>query len=94
MMEDFINVAIDAFAKSGGYIDKFETYLRENLVLVENENLLDNQVSLNDEMDDSYYALVDFELSNQMIDELSNLDYENLSEEQILAYAKKYGFIK
>jgi hypothetical protein len=82
MSEDFIIGAMKAFENANGDIDKFELYLRRNVMTMQ------KQVST---VSNPLPSEEDINLTPELAEELAQLDLDNMSDEDIMTYARKLG---
>lgn len=79
-MEEFIISAIEAFTQANGSVDKFELLLRRKV--------MNTQPTPVEPMLTS-----DFELTPEMAQELMSVNLEDMSDDEVLQYAKRMGFV-
>lgn len=82
-MEDFVTATLEAYTNSNGDIDKFELALRR---------LLMNQQKTVTPAPE--FADGNFELSDELAQELISIDLDGMSDEEVLQYATKMGLIR
>jgi|APGre2960657423_1045063.scaffolds.fasta_scaffold02525_5 hypothetical protein len=82
MMEEFVSVALDAFTNANGDIDKFELYLRRNVMSMQVQApTTSNTLPSTEQLD----------MTPEMAEELAQLDLDNMSDDDIIEYARKFG---
>jgi hypothetical protein len=82
MMEEFVSVALDAFTNANGDIDKFELYLRRNIMSMQVQApTTSNTLPSTEQID----------MTPEMAEELAQLDLDNMSDDDIIEYARKFG---
>jgi hypothetical protein len=82
MMEEFVSVALDAFTNANGDIDKFELYLRRNVMSMQVQApTTSNTLPSTEQID----------MTPEMAEELAQLDLDNMSDDDIIEYARKFG---
>jgi hypothetical protein len=82
MMEEFVSVALDAFTNANGDIDKFELYLRRNVMSMQVQApTTSNTIPSTEQLD----------MTPEMAEELAQLDLDNMSDDDIIEYARKFG---
>lgn len=82
MMEEFVSVALDAFTNANGDIDKFELYLRRNIMSTQVQAPITSNTLPSPEQID---------MTPEMAEELAQLDLDNMSDDDIIQYARKFG---
>jgi hypothetical protein len=82
MMEEFVSVALDAFTNANGDIDKFELYLRRNIMSTQVQAPITSNTLPSPEQID---------MTPEMAEELAQLDLDNMSDADIIQYARKFG---
>ena len=82
MMEEFVSVALDAFTNANGDIDKFELYLRRNVMSMQ----VQAPTTIN-----TLPSPEQIDLTPEMAEELAQLDLDNMSDDDIIEYARKFG---
>ena len=81
-MEEFVSVALDAFTNANGDIDKFELYLRRNVMSMQVQApTTSNTIPSTEQLD----------MTPEMAEELAQLDLDNMSDDDIIEYARKFG---
>lgn len=81
-MEEFVSVALDAFTNANGDIDKFELYLRRNVMSMQVQApTTSNTLPSTEQLD----------MTPEMAEELAQLDLDNMSDDDIIEYARKFG---
>ena len=81
-MEEFVSVALDAFTNANGDIDKFELYLRRNIMSMQVQApTTSNTLPSTEQID----------MTPEMAEELAQLDLDNMSDDDIIEYARKFG---
>jgi len=82
MMEEFVSIALDAFTNANGDIDKFELYLRRNVMSMQVQApTTSNTLPSTEQLD----------MTPEMAEELAQLDLDNMSDDDIIEYARKFG---
>lgn len=81
-MEEFVSVALDAFTNATGDIDKFELYLRRNVMSMQVQAPTTSNTLPSPEQID---------MTPEMAEELAQLDLDNMSDDDIIEYARKFG---
>ena len=81
-MEEFVSVALDAFTNANGDIDKFELYLRRNIMSTQVQAPITSNTLPSPEQID---------MTPEMAEELAQLDLDNMSDDDIIEYARKFG---
>lgn len=81
-MEEFVSVALDAFTNAHGDIDKFELYLRRNIMSIQAQTPT---------MVTTLPSPEEISMTPEMAEELAQLDLDNMSDEDIMTYARKLG---
>jgi hypothetical protein len=79
MTEEFIQIAIDAFGNSNNDIDKFELLLRRGVMSYKPMMPTLPTISQN------------FNISEELADELASINIEEMSDEQVMILAQKMG---
>lgn len=82
MMEEFVSVALDAFTNANGDIDKFELYLRRNVMSMQ----VQSSTTIN-----TLPSPEQIDMTPEMAEELAQLDLDNMSDDDIIEYARKFG---
>jgi len=82
MMEEFVSVALDAFTNANGDIDKFELYLRRNVMSMQ----VQAPTTIN-----TLPSPEQIDMTPEMAEELAQLDLDNMSDDDIIEYARKFG---
>ena len=82
MMEEFVSVALDAFTNANGDIDKFELYLRRNIISMQ----VQAPTTIN-----TLPSPEQIDMTPEMAEELAQLDLDNMSDDDIIEYARKFG---
>lgn len=82
MMEEFVSVALDAFTNANGDIDKFELYLRRNVMSMQ----VQSPTTIN-----TLPSPEQIDMTPEMAEELAQLDLDNMSDDDIIEYARKFG---
>lgn len=81
-MEEFVSIALDAFTNANGDIDKFELYLRRNVMSMQVQApTTSNTLPSTEQLD----------MTPEMAEELAQLDLDNMSDDDIIEYARKFG---
>lgn len=83
-MEQFIIAAIEAFTTANGDVDKFELLLRRQLMSTPIAFTQDTNPMVNQ----------DFEITPDMAEELANIDIDNMTDMEIIEYARKMGMVR
>lgn len=81
-MEEFVSVALDAFTNANGDIDKFELYLRRNVMSMQ----VQAPTTIN-----TLPSPEQIDMTPEMAEELAQLDLDNMSDDDIIEYARKFG---
>ena len=81
-MEEFVSVALDAFTNANGDIDKFELYLRRNVMSMQ----VQSSTTIN-----TLPSPEQIDMTPEMAEELAQLDLDNMSDDDIIEYARKFG---
>jgi hypothetical protein len=99
MLEEFISVALEAFSSANGDVDKFELQLRRKL-MVYNTGVNTFTTDTQSQVNTSTIVTPEFErvvnsldVNDPIFQELENVDVNNMSDEDILALAKKMGLM-
>ena len=82
MMEEFVSVALDAFTNANGDIDKFELYLRRNVMSMQ----VQAPTTIN-----TLPSPEQIDMTPEMAEEVAQLDLDNMSDDDIIEYARKFG---
>lgn len=82
-MEQFIVSAIEAFTQANGDVDKFELQLRRSLM--NQQSLIPTPVEP--------VITPNFDLTPEMAEELAAVNLDDMSDEEVLQYAKRMGLI-
>ena len=81
-MEEFVSVALDAFTNANGDIDKFELYLRRNVMSMQ----VQAPTTIN-----TLPSPEQIDMTPEMAEELAQLELDNMSDDDIIEYARKFG---
>ncbi len=82
-MESFILTAIEAFKSANGDVEKFELYLRRGMMTTQEINPTVNSTFLDN-----------LEITPDLAESLTSIDLDNMSDAEILEYAKKMGLVQ
>ena len=82
MLEEFVSGALDAFTNANGDIDKFELYLRRNVMSMQ----VQAPTTIN-----TLPSPEQIDMTPEMAEELAQLDLDNMSDDDIIEYARKFG---
>ncbi len=98
MLEEFISVALEAFTNANGDIDKFELQLRRKL-MVYNTTVATQQPSIKTTippipLNQVEKAITSMNENDPIFTELENLDVNNMSDEDVLALARRMGIME
>ena len=98
MLEEFISVALEAFTNANGNADKFELELRRKLMVyntgVASVAPVTPQVITNSVVTPEFEKVVNsLDVNDPIFQELENVDVNSLSDEDILALARKMGLM-
>lgn len=93
MIEEFINIALEAFTNSNGDIDKFELKLRRNLM--GSASLQTQQVVEQiPRVSPDFEKVVDsFNINDPIFSQLENVDINSLSDEEVMQLAQRLGLM-
>jgi len=100
MLEEFITVALEAFSNANGDVDKFELQLRRKLMTY-NTSITTLQKSIQttqnavpqigiDKMEKVLSSMSD---TDPLFTELENLDVSNMTDEDVIAFARRLGIM-
>jgi hypothetical protein len=98
MLEEFISVALEAFTNANGDVDKFELQLRRKLMVYNTgvtsvASVTPSSVS-NNIVTPKFESVVNaLDVNDPIFKELENIDVNNMSDEDILALARKMGLM-
>ena len=91
MLEDFIAVALEAFANANGDADKFELQLRRKLM---STNSVMPQVVNTPVVSQNIDSVISsFNVNDEFFNQLQNVDINSLNDQEILALAQKMGLM-
>jgi hypothetical protein len=98
MLEEFISVALEAFSNANGDVDKFELQLRRKLMVyntgVASAAPVTPQAITNSIVTPEFEKVVNsLDVNDPIFQELENVDVNSLSDEDILALARKMGLM-
>ncbi len=99
MLEEFISVALEAFNNANGNVDKFELELRRKLMVYNTgvtpvAPVTPPQTIANTIVTPQFEAVVNsLDVNDPIFQELENVDVNNMSDEDILALARKMGLM-
>jgi hypothetical protein len=95
MLEEFISVALEAFTNANGDVDKFELQLRRKL-MVYNTNVTPQKPAGTIPplaITQVEKAITSLNENDPIFAELETLDVHNMSDEDILSFARRLGII-
>jgi len=91
MLEEFVSIALEAFANANGDVDKFELHLRRKLMSF---NIVTPQVVNTPVVSPNLDNVLDsLNASDPIFNELENIDINNLNDDEILKLAQKMGLM-
>jgi len=98
MLEEFISVALQAFADANGDVDKFELQLRRKLMVyntgVASAAPVTPQFTPTSMVTPEFEKIVNaFDVNDPVFKELENIDVNNMSDADIFALAQKMGLM-
>lgn len=96
MLEEFISVAIEAFINANGDADKFELQLRRKLMTYTAATNIIPQVKTNIPqvgISQVETALTNISQSDPIFSELENLDVHNMSDDDVIEFARRLGIM-
>lgn len=98
MLEEFIEVALEAFTNANGNVDKFELQLRRKL-MVYNTTIATQQSVVNTTippipLNQVEKAITNISENDPIFAELENIDVNTMTDEDVLALARRMGIME
>jgi hypothetical protein len=97
MLEEFITVALEAFTNASGDVDKFELQLRRKLMTYTSTNpgIIPQPRTAIPQVGIAQVekAMTNISQSDPIFSELEQLDVHNMTDEDVLEFAKRLGIM-